>query len=526
MRICLAILLLFLGLVVKAQRSYYSQHSYAVPESSPAMIATDTYANATLLYKNQKLTGVNHLISTLLFAKYPIVNHKNKRLTLGITFTENKIKGAGKLTEQLFSSTLAYGFNYTKYKGVSFAMDFGMVTKKINLNDIQTGSMWTIENGFNPELSSGENLEVEKLIYPQLNASIYWFVNDRNKDTKSYVGLSVFQLNKTRDSFYNKDKQVNNIYFSALGGLRLYDKNKVALTPKFIITGTSSGFYIEGGMDLNYSLAQYKNNVSRKENSFNLEFNYQVNKGAQFGFQFLQPQYIAGMAYHFDISNKAKNNVFNNAVEVLFVIRNPVDISPQKKRSSRTYKNKKSKKNKKNTPKDKKSITPEKNGITPTEKLIEPDSAQTQNTGIKDSINAIESNSPIIQDVISDSTSTEKWEASVLLGNVYSLQFDYNSTEINETSYQKLEQLAALLKTYSNTRIILIGHTDNIGTLVNNKIFSIKRAKSAAKVLLDMGVSSSKIITQGKGELEPIDTNSTEKGRSNNRRIEFYLINY
>ncbi len=508
MRLSIVLLTFFSYFSSQAQNSFFAQHTYAVPESVPARIGIDSYASASMLYKNQKLVGADNFVSSLFFAKYPIVNHKNNRLALGISLLKNQIKGSGNLTEQLFSSTIAYSFNYKKNAGVSFAIDMGMVSKKIDLNDIQTGAMWTIEDGFNPSLSSGENLAIERLVYPKLSASFYWFENDRNKDTKSYLGLSVFQLNKYRDSFYTTDKLTNNKQLTLLGGVRVYDKNQIALIPKFIITSTTKRSYVKLGMDFNYSLSRFSNRVSREENSINMEIHYQLNKGAQFGIQYLQPKYVVGMAYHIDMSANVEAGVFNNAVEVLIVVRNPINTTLHKNKRRRNKK-RKTKKKKITRPPTKENKTP------PLEKIKIPPIVNSE----LDSAQIPSSQIPKEQEMDIFS------EIDVKLGSENSFRFKYNSAEINESSYQKLKGIAELLNSYPNAKVILVGHTDNIGSAKRNIAFSITRAKAAAKVLVKQGVSPSQIITQGKGELEPIDTNDTEKGRNTNRRIEFYVIN-
>jgi|GEM_PF-6020359 len=519
MRIYLVPFLLCAGCGAVAQQSFFSQHNYAIPESAPAMIAIDNYASLTLIYKNQGLIGSDHLISTLLFAKYPIINYKNHRLAVAINFAENRIKGPGKFTEQQFTSSLAYSFNYASHEGISFAMDYGLVTKRVNLKDIQTGLMWTIENGFDPSLSPGENLAKEKFAHPKLNASLYWFANDKNGDTKSYLGFSVFQLNNFFDSFYITDKPTKNKQFTVLGGIRIYDVNRVALIPKFLFTSNASRSYVKIGMDFNYSLARYKSNVSRKENSFNFEVNYQMQKGAQFGLQYLQPQYVVGMAYHFDISNKTKSNVFNNAIEIVFVLRNPVATALKKRRGPRGKKT-----TIKQVSRGRKETNP-KTAVAAKEQIDKNDSIKSANSSLADSIDMVHTSSAITQIDQPDSIKDDNWEANVLLGKVDNLHFDYNSTKINQASYKKLTRLAALFKAYSNAQILLIGHTDSIGSEASNTAFSIRRAEAAARVLKELGVPSSKIIVQGKGESKPVDTNLTEKGRRNNRRIEFYIIN-
>ncbi|HHL32053.1 MAG TPA: type IX secretion system membrane protein PorP/SprF, partial [Oceanospirillales bacterium] len=131
-----------------AQNTFFAQYNYAIPETVPARIGENNYASATLLYKNQQLAGPDQYISSLLFVRYPVVNRHYNRLVLGLTFVKNNIKGPGHLTEQGLTTTVAYSFHYRKHAGIAFAMDVGLINKKIDMNDIRTGSMWTIENGF------------------------------------------------------------------------------------------------------------------------------------------------------------------------------------------------------------------------------------------------------------------------------------------------------------------------------------------------------------------------------------------
>ena len=230
------------------------------------------------------------------------------------------------------------------------------------------------------------------------------------------------------------------------------------------------------------------------------------------------------MAYHFDISKQPANNVFNNAIEILLLIRNPIETKSVNTRNSRVRKKRKIKRRK---PKNKTSIRKDIDNIKPQEKIIEAplDSIVHPQQVLADSSKVSPLQTPNLEESNSDSLRTENWKTSLMLGNENRLQFEYNSTTINETSYQKLREIATLLKKYKNAQIILIGHTDNIGSTLRNKNFSIKRAKAGARVLKGLGIPASQIIIQGKGESEPIDTNATEEGRSQNRRIEYYIIN-
>jgi len=83
--------------------------------------------------------------------------------------------------------------------------------------------------------------------------------------------------------------------------------------------------------------------------------------------------------------------------------------------------------------------------------------------------------------------------------------------------------LAASLKDYPNTEILIVGHTDSEGTDAYNQALSTRRADAAASYLVTYGVASSRMHTAGRGELEPVATNDTEAGRQTNRRIEIAI---
>jgi len=518
MRLGLVLIISLIALGVNAQKAFFGQHIYAVPETTPAMIAADDYLTGSLQFKSQKLVGTDHFLSTLLFAKYPLVNYKYSRLSLGISFSDNRTKGPGNLYEQAFSSTLAYSFLYAKNRGIAFAMDIGFIKKKIDMGGIETGEMYTWENGFDPGLASGESLTFDKLSYPRISASLYWFGKDNNDDTKFYLGLSVFQLNKAKDSFYDQDYRINDTQLTIVGGHRLYDKNRIALSPKFIFNSTVSGMYFKLGMDFNYSLANSRYYMSREENSFNIELNYQINKGAQFGLQYLQPRYVVGMAYHFDVSKQDDARVLNNAIEVLLVIRNPIKTKTKSLKNPRYKKRKQPRSNRSKKKKSNKSKDTIILAEIPTDSVNSNASVVEEN----ENLNAESGTKPELENP--DPTKEEDWATSILLGADNKLFFEFNSTEIDKNLTQKVNAIADVLHKYPDNKILLIGHTDDMGTASLNKNISLGRAKAVAEILGNLGIPDSRIIIQGKGESEPVGSNLTKKGRSNNRRVEYYFI--
>ncbi|MBQ1177090.1 MAG: OmpA family protein, partial [Paludibacteraceae bacterium] len=67
---------------------------------------------------------------------------------------------------------------------------------------------------------------------------------------------------------------------------------------------------------------------------------------------------------------------------------------------------------------------------------------------------------------------------------------------------------------------IVTGHTDNVGNDAYNQTLSEKRAESVVQYLIEKGIDSKRLVSQGMGSSQPTETNATEWGRSQNRRIE------
>ena len=101
-----------------------------------------------------------------------------------------------------------------------------------------------------------------------------------------------------------------------------------------------------------------------------------------------------------------------------------------------------------------------------------------------------------------------------------------NGTVLSAESYGILDNLAAVLKDYSNLSIIISGHTDNVGNPAFNLTLSKKRAFAIKKYLLSKGLLSNQIKTIGYGQTRPIASNRTTEGRYKNRRVEFRIVNF
>jgi outer membrane protein OmpA-like peptidoglycan-associated protein len=100
------------------------------------------------------------------------------------------------------------------------------------------------------------------------------------------------------------------------------------------------------------------------------------------------------------------------------------------------------------------------------------------------------------------------------------LMYDFDSDGIRAEAGVNLQNLAASLKKYPNTSLLVVGHTDASGSADYNQGLSLRRANAAMSYLGRYGVGASRVSASGRGEMEPVTTNDTESGRQLNRRIE------
>ena len=102
------------------------------------------------------------------------------------------------------------------------------------------------------------------------------------------------------------------------------------------------------------------------------------------------------------------------------------------------------------------------------------------------------------------------------------LLFDFDSDIIRGEARTNLNALASNLNKYKERDLLIVGHTDAVGGSDYNEDLSIRRAEAAARYLRNQGVNEN-IQTRGRGEYEPIASNDTEDGRSQNRRVEIAI---
>jgi outer membrane protein OmpA-like peptidoglycan-associated protein len=114
-------------------------------------------------------------------------------------------------------------------------------------------------------------------------------------------------------------------------------------------------------------------------------------------------------------------------------------------------------------------------------------------------------------------------EGIKLVLNENAVRFDTNKSTLTATAKDNLDKLVPVFKEYSETNILIYGYTDSTGSAEYNLKLSGERATSVKNYLVSKGLVSTRFSTSGMGIADPIATNDTPEGRSQNRRVEFAI---
>ena len=105
------------------------------------------------------------------------------------------------------------------------------------------------------------------------------------------------------------------------------------------------------------------------------------------------------------------------------------------------------------------------------------------------------------------------------------VQFEYNKAVIQKRSFKLLDDVAKVIVNHPELKHIRVeGHTDDRGNDAYNKKLSQARAESVMRYLTEHGVAAERLEAVGYGEEKPVEDNTTEAGRTKNRRVEFKIV--
>jgi OOP family OmpA-OmpF porin len=109
-------------------------------------------------------------------------------------------------------------------------------------------------------------------------------------------------------------------------------------------------------------------------------------------------------------------------------------------------------------------------------------------------------------------------------GVIKGIEFETGKAEIRAMSRPLLDEAAGVLNQHPSLKVMIVGHTDNVGTRDKNVDLSRRRAEAVKTFLMERGVDAERVLTRGEGPDMPVADNKTRAGRQQNRRIEFQIV--
>ena len=104
------------------------------------------------------------------------------------------------------------------------------------------------------------------------------------------------------------------------------------------------------------------------------------------------------------------------------------------------------------------------------------------------------------------------------------VNFDTGKSSLRVDSYTALNELVSYLKLKPKLVIEIGGHTDNVGSAINNLKLSQDRANTVRAFLIKNGIQAAHVQAKGYGDTEPVESNETDAGRQQNRRTEVKIL--
>lgn len=123
---------------------------------------------------------------------------------------------------------------------------------------------------------------------------------------------------------------------------------------------------------------------------------------------------------------------------------------------------------------------------------------------------------------VADTAAPAAAAATAAFPDLGTVHFDTDKATLTPEGQATLQQAAAAMKDHPNVHLRVEGFTDSTGTDPHNADLSVQRANSVATYLQSLGIDRNRLTGAGFGAASPTNTNATEQGKADNRRVELF----
>ena len=321
--IYLSIFFIVSGFMAKAQDQSFSQFYAAPLFLNPANAGQKTSTTFGVNYKYQ-WKSANVANSQMMFsAIQPIFMRVNRKLQhaggIGFSVYQETLGHSNALSNLSASVSGAYNlFLDRDYKQMlSFGLQGGFKHSKLGLGNFTWGSQWDerfgLDSNHTPNLDGFNDSDIVATI----DAGITWFFSPKSYgrlEKGYYLGISGFNLTKSKTAFYNEIKSPTEILFKAHGGMLLQLNNLWSVSPNFLIQKQGESDQYNVGLYANYNVTT--NNYSKQKIGFTVGSWYRVGDAFIFNLGVQAQNFTAGLSYDTNTSYLQYNITGGGAFEV------------------------------------------------------------------------------------------------------------------------------------------------------------------------------------------------------------------
>jgi type IX secretion system PorP/SprF family membrane protein len=278
---------LFISMVTEvcsAQESVSALYPYSMIQYQPSFPASDDIASISVLGRRTYITSSLLLENNSLMLEFPLQNQKSGRRFGGIgLFASEKNAGASDILKSTtLNLSIAYNVNLSRRHSINFGLQPSYIEKRTSLDHVSTGSQWLAsEFRFDPTADLGENFQVDRLRYFTVHSGIVWRFKDKAINNLGSLGISVFNLNKPKESFLAAQSRITPSWLIE-GELSLVRSNAVVITPKCFVQIDPLSTLITSVLALSFPFTNRNPYDVLRSGSVGLSSNYIVQSAGNF----------------------------------------------------------------------------------------------------------------------------------------------------------------------------------------------------------------------------------------------------
>ena len=485
--------------VLFGQLTQFTQNYFTNERVNPATTSFAGVSSLKLLHRRQTFLSSDRLTTNYLSANF---SDADRTTGISISYVNDQSNNFNLFTTNELAINVARATGLTEFSKLSLGIGFHRSKSAVDLSGFTTSSQFVPGRGFNVAIQNGE------------------LMNDfTQSESRLHMGLAFQQVNKDDFPVLDIGVSIRDFNLQAIG----FDTNPtpvsmIANVTRKVAVGKNN--YVGGEVYFNRintdnsliigAIFDHLVNWSQKNQFWHDELSfiarYHTIGYASFAMQIRKEALTIGLSHDF----YRGSNPINNGTEVAlsYEFASPEIQFNKGKRN----KKKKSSRNRKPVPpplrgKSTANSTPDKANETTDEVTTETPEVETigkadDSTGKEDRNN----------------------DFSFEMDKLYLLTFETSSYRLSEASQAYIDYVKGELGNMTDYKILIYGHTDDVGNEEDNLQLSLNRANTVKRYLKKHGFDADHMEVIGKGESDPIASNDTEQGRSENRRVEIKVV--